>query len=150
MSAPFSRENGFYLAPRSIKLFGNSDVVPIGCLSLRLERRSLKGHAMVDQEQRIRARAFRIWEEEGRPEGRAEVHWDMARELIAIEDNFQDTLKPAPPMGADDRAGEPVEEAVANVTGELPTMTDQDEQQYPPSREAAKKGAAKKGTRESP
>ena len=30
----------------------------------------------------------------------------MARELIAIEDNFQDTLKPAPSMGADDRAGE--------------------------------------------
>ena len=59
---------------------------------------------MVDQEQRIRARAYRIWEEEGRPEGRAEVHWDMARELIAIEDNFQDTLKPAAPMGADDRA----------------------------------------------
>ena len=105
---------------------------------------------MVDQEQRIRARAYRIWEEEGRPEGRAEVHWDMARELIAIEDNFQDTLKPAPPMGADDRAGEPVEEAVANVTGELPTMTDQDEQQYPPSREAAKQGAAKKGMRGSP
>ena len=51
---------------------------------------------MVDQEQRIRARAYRIWEEEGRPEGRAEVHWDMARELIAIEDNFhcgQTTLK---------------------------------------------------------
>ena len=71
----------------------------------------------------------------------------MARELIAIEDNFQDTLKPAAPMGAADRAGEPVEEAVANVTAELPTMTDQDEQQYPPSREAAKKGAAKKGTR---
>ena len=44
----------------------------------------------------------------------------MARELIAIEDNFQDTLKPAPSMGADDRAGEPVEEAVANVAGELP------------------------------
>ena len=102
---------------------------------------------MVDQEQRIRARAYRIWEEEGRPEGRAEVHWDMARELIAIEDNFQDTLKPAPPMGADDRA---VEEAVANVTGELPTMTDQDEQQYPPSREAAKQGAAKKGMPGSP
>jgi hypothetical protein len=33
----------------------------------------------------------------------------MARELIAIEDKFEDTLKPAPPMGADDRAGEPVE-----------------------------------------
>ena len=149
VSTPLSRENSFLLAPWLIN-FGNWDVEPTGCLSLRLERRSLKGHAMVVQEQRIRARAYRIWEEEGRPEGRAEVHWDMARELIAIEDNFQDTLKPAPPMGADDRAGEPVEEAVANVTGELPTMTDQDEQRYPPSREAAKKGTAKKGTRGSP
>jgi Protein of unknown function (DUF2934) len=60
---------------------------------------------MVGQEQRIRARAYRIWEEEGRPEGRAEVQWDTARELIAIEGNFQDSLKPAPAMGADDRAG---------------------------------------------
>ena len=32
-----------------------------------------------------------------------------------------------------------VEEAAANVTGELPTMTDQDEQRYPPSREEAEK-----------
>jgi hypothetical protein len=74
----------------------------------------------------------------------------MARELIAIEDKFEDTLKPAPPMGADDRAGEPVEEAVANVTGELPTMTDQDEQQYPPSRAAAKKGPGQEGNARSP
>jgi hypothetical protein len=39
---------------------------------------------MVDQEQRIRARAYRIWEEEGRPEGRAEVHWDMARATFSF------------------------------------------------------------------
>jgi Protein of unknown function (DUF2934) len=44
---------------------------------------------MNDHEQRIRTRAYRIWEEEGRPEGRAEVHWDMARELVAVEDNFE-------------------------------------------------------------
>jgi hypothetical protein len=68
----------FYLAPWLIN-FGNWDVEPTGRLSLRLERRSLKGHAMVDQEQRICARAYRIWEEEGRTEGRAEVHWDMER-----------------------------------------------------------------------
>ena len=94
---------------------------------------------MTDHEQRIRTRAYRIWEEEGRPEGRAKVHWDMARELVAVEDNFEDTLKPAPSLGADDRSGEPIEEALANTGGELPTMTDQDEQTYPPSREAAKK-----------
>jgi hypothetical protein len=33
-------------------------------------------------EQRIRAQAHRLWEEEGRPEGRAEAHWHAARQLI--------------------------------------------------------------------
>jgi hypothetical protein len=101
---------------------------------------------MTDHEQRIRTRAYRIWEEEGRPEGRAEVHWDMARELVAVEDNFEDTLKPAPSLGADDRSGEPIEEALADTGGELPTMTDQDEQTYPPSREAAKKGTPRRSS----
>jgi hypothetical protein len=76
---------------------------------------------MTDHEQRIRTRAYRIWEEEGRPEGRAEVHWDMARELVAVEDNFdEDTLKPAPPLGADDRSGEPIEEALATRAANCP------------------------------
>ena len=53
-----------------------------------LHRRLRLVIVMTDHEQRIRTRAYRIWEEEGRPEGRAEVHWDMARELVAVEDNF--------------------------------------------------------------
>ena len=40
-------------------------------------------------EQRIRAQAHRLWEEEGRPEGRAEAHWDAARRLV------EDTTQPA-------------------------------------------------------
>jgi hypothetical protein len=40
-----------------------------------------------DREQRIREKAFYIWLDEGCPEGRSDVHWDMATELIAIEDN---------------------------------------------------------------
>ena len=39
-----------------------------------------------DREQRIRTKAFYIWLEEGCPEGRAQVHWDMATELVAIEE----------------------------------------------------------------
>jgi hypothetical protein len=31
-----------------------------------------------DLEQRIRERAFRIWLDEGRPEGRDKIHWDMS------------------------------------------------------------------------
>jgi hypothetical protein len=31
----------------------------------------------------IRARAYQIWEEEGRPEGRHELHWQRAMEWFA-------------------------------------------------------------------
>ena len=51
---------------------------------------------MDDLEQRIRAHAHRIWVEEGRPSGREEAHWEMARELVAIEDNQRDATKPNP------------------------------------------------------
>jgi len=42
---------------------------------------------MDDLERRIRERAYRIWQEQGCPEGRDEAHWHMARQLVAIEDN---------------------------------------------------------------
>jgi Protein of unknown function (DUF2934) len=34
-------------------------------------------------EEEISARAYEIWESEGRPEGRDEEHWFRARELVA-------------------------------------------------------------------
>ena len=77
---------------------------------------------MSDLERRIRERAYRIWLEEGCPEGREKDHWDLATELVAIEDGQKSTLKPVKqnlgPTGA------PIEplEAVQN-TGELPTHT---------------------------
>jgi hypothetical protein len=90
---------------------------------------------MSDFDERIRSRAFKIWEEEGCPEGRSEIHWEMARELVAIEENYRATLKPAPAEGAEARGGEPVEEAgVAANSAELPNIVDQGEQNYPPSR----------------
>ena len=84
---------------------------------------------MSDIEQRIPERAYRIWLDEGCPEGREKDHWDMATELVAIEDVQQSTLKPIDqnlvPLG------QPVEplEAVQNA-GEFPTLT-QGEGQYP-------------------
>lgn len=39
-----------------------------------------------DREPRIRAQAYRIWEEEGRPDGRAERHWREAERRVAAED----------------------------------------------------------------
>jgi hypothetical protein len=37
------------------------------------------------EEDRIRAFAYRIWEEEGRPVDQAERHWEMAKKAIELE-----------------------------------------------------------------
>ena len=105
-----------------------------------------------DLERRIRDRAYQLWLNEGQPEGRAEVHWDMATELVAIEENQLHTLKPVENYSGISASGEPVEPllAVENV-GEFPTLTDQGEEQaYPsassssqPSQVRAKKHNAK-------
>jgi hypothetical protein len=90
---------------------------------------------MDDFEKRVRDRAFKLWQQEGCPEGRADVHWDKARELVAIEDNLDLTLKPIVPPVELGPYGEPVEPlAPAQNTGEAPTMVDQGEEQTIPSR----------------
>lgn len=35
-----------------------------------------------EQEERIRARAFQLWNEEGQPEGKEAEHWERARAEI--------------------------------------------------------------------
>lgn len=39
-----------------------------------------------DRESRIRERAHRIWESEGRPDDRDQVHWEIATRIIDEED----------------------------------------------------------------
>ena len=90
-----------------------------------------------EDEARIRARAHRIWEEEGRPEGRADEHWDKARELIAMEDNQNLATRPNPVAGGGELATntEPVEPLLAvENQGEFPDLADQGERQEYPSR----------------
>ena len=97
-------------------------------------------------EERIRAKAYQIWLEEGCPNGRDEVHWEMARQLVAIEDNPESGRMPIPDGDLVGEWGEPVEdsEVAANALGELPTTVDEDEQLYPPSRRNARKVATQK------
>jgi hypothetical protein len=38
-----------------------------------------------EEEERIREFAYRIWQEEGFPEGDADRHWEMARQAVAAE-----------------------------------------------------------------
>jgi hypothetical protein len=87
-----------------------------------------------DLERRVRARARRLWESEGRPAGGPGGFVDEARELIAIEDNPHAATKPVPKSAAEVRrqAVEPIE-AVENQ-GEFPTLTDQGEEQTAPRR----------------
>ena len=40
---------------------------------------------MDDLEERIRQRAYELWEADGRPHGRADEHWARARALVASE-----------------------------------------------------------------
>ena len=88
---------------------------------------------MDDLEKRVRDRAYKLWQEEGCPVGRADIHWEMACELVAIEDNLDLTLKPIPRPGELGPYGEPVEPLQPALnTGEAPTLVDQGEEQTLP------------------
>ena len=41
---------------------------------------------MDDREKRVREIAYFIWEQEGRPEGQADRHWQAAREIVELQD----------------------------------------------------------------
>jgi hypothetical protein len=100
-------------------------------------------------ERRVRARAHEIWIREGKPEGRAEAHWALAREEISEEEGMEDTLKPNPLVEPEPDA-EPLlaVEGMADLPGRL---SDQGERQDYPSRQpppedkpAPKKAPARK------
>ena len=44
-----------------------------------------------DREQRIRERAYRLWEQEGCPDGREHEHWHQAASEVASEDSLADS-----------------------------------------------------------
>ena len=91
---------------------------------------------MDNREQRIRERAYRIWLDDGRPQGRADIHWDMASELVAIEDNQHLVRKPIERETGP--TGEPIEPTIAvENAGEFPAMTDQGDEFSVPRRRSA-------------
>ena len=87
-------------------------------------------------EQRVRERARRLWEDEGRPNAPPEAYIDRARELIAIEDNEALTHESIREYTSDSAGREPVEEIPeASNMGDVPTLTDQGVEQTIPSAE---------------
>jgi hypothetical protein len=74
-----------------------------------------------DRDARIRAKAYELWEKEGRPSWQHERHWDDARFLVEQEEALEaSSLKPVNGARPD------AEPAIAfENQGEFPTLTDQ-------------------------
>jgi hypothetical protein len=64
----------------------------------------MAGHS---HEERVRLKAYEIWLNEGKPEGREQRHWEMAREMIGYEDAHLSTLVPS------NGGGDPAQKAAA-------------------------------------
>ncbi|HEX2525749.1 MAG TPA: DUF2934 domain-containing protein [Geminicoccus sp.] len=72
-------------------------------------------------EQRVRRKAYELWESEGGMHGRSEDHWHLAAQLVAEEDGHRSSLLPYE-AGLD----QPVEESrIQENLGEFPSLADQ-------------------------
>jgi hypothetical protein len=85
------------------------------------------------REQRIRERAYHLWEADGAPEGRALEYWERAQELIGMEESNGAGQLPYPSVEGNGR--EPIEEAsLEENLGEFPDrFTDQGDHPHTPS-----------------
>ena len=93
--------------------------------------------AAEDMEVRIREEAYRLWEAEGWPEGRADLHWAAAKEIIAVKESYASTLQKLKETTRDT-----AEPSIAfENQGEMSTLTDQGEGQSGPNWTAAKDAA---------
>jgi hypothetical protein len=91
-----------------------------------------------ERSERIRQVAYNLWEEDGRPEGRADDHWERASFLIRMEDSAGAGLLPNPVTQNEVLSGPAVEEAqIQENYGEFPDrFADQgDRRQTPMTRE---------------
>jgi hypothetical protein len=88
-----------------------------------------------DLERRIREKAYELWVEEGRPEGREHDHWERARVLVAIAEDRTSLV----PVTNEER---PEEASIQQNLGEFPTaLTDEGDRRQVPSREAEREAA---------
>jgi hypothetical protein len=94
------------------------------------------------RQQRIRERAYHLWEADGQPRGRDLEYWERASELVGMEahPHFGDLPNPAAAPGADPLHTSIVEEAdIQDNLGEFPDrLADQGERRATPSRKTRK------------
>jgi hypothetical protein len=90
------------------------------------------------RDERIRERAYELWQADGGPHGNDLEYWERARELVGMEDSQATGQLPVPSI--DDPSvimGQPVEEAsIQSNLGEFPDrLSDQGEHAQTPSRD---------------
>jgi hypothetical protein len=90
------------------------------------------------RQQRIRERAYHLWEADGGPHGRELEYWERARELVGMEEHPHAAELPNPMSlpGADPSKPDRIEEAaIQENLGEFPDrLADQGERLATPSR----------------
>lgn len=92
---------------------------------------------MTDDDERIRKEAHKLWEAEGRPDGRAERHWAEAKEIVALRDSFGSTLRPLA-----ETTDDPVEPAIAfENQADMPGLDDLGDGRNGPSWDAVRENA---------
>ena len=89
------------------------------------------------RDQRIRERAYELWQADGGPHGNDLDYWERARELVGMQESGQTGQVPVP--SEDDLSvivGQPVEEAsIQENLGEFPDrLSDQGEHAPTPSK----------------
>ena len=84
---------------------------------------------MDDFDERVRQRAYRLWVEEGCPEGRADAHWDRARELVAEETSRNPSAKPPTRENAPATAATGRTQGLGGRASEAPPSTVRREEQ---------------------
>jgi hypothetical protein len=73
------------------------------------------------REERVRERAYHLWEADGKPYGRDVEYWERARELVAMEESAGSGLLPNPETDPESRRATGVEEAeIQENLGEFP------------------------------
>ncbi len=78
---------------------------------------------MTISEERIRERAFQIWNEEGRPEGKDVEHWEKARLRLIAESRTPQAAEPPAQISAPPKATEAAMESVAEDRPLNPPLT---------------------------
>ena len=102
---------------------------------------------MTDRERRIREAAYRVWEQEGGPDGQAERHWALAEQRIDAEDAR--TAGPAPESDDSAKRSPPATRIVRGKAGTLRPAPGVKSERAAPAESKSRDGASSPNDRRS-